>query len=226
MGHVTLYRGDKRRGESPWPEKYRTNGLMTRQMDGGDPAYISKHGLFEAVRSHVMPNLESEKHFLEKSSFLSFSADRRRAEYYAADGDPASLIPSAEYAETRYIFTLTASNAHMTSDGVYSLRYKCDYNLHRPDVQGCIAQVVAFVTSCPSCPPDGTQNHHLVLIDVASYLEKHSTYALCGGALDLARRDSEWLVLPVDYVPEIPGLASRVPLSPIWNAQHYRLASE
>jgi hypothetical protein len=40
---LKLYRADNR-GNITFPEKYLTDGLLTKQKDGGDPFFIEKYG--------------------------------------------------------------------------------------------------------------------------------------------------------------------------------------
>ena len=95
-----LYRGDTG-GLGTFCEIYRTEGLLTKEINGGDPAYVDRNGLLESVRAHVKPANISEQTFKERSKFFSFTSHRDRALFYASQGNPNRLTPSENYLETR-----------------------------------------------------------------------------------------------------------------------------
>lgn len=198
-----LFRGDKK-GNITKPEYHDTAGLLTKQIHNGDSAYISKVGLVDALRVHIAPISISEEDLQSRSHFLSFSANQQRALFFAADKNPDELL-SGEGPNQRYLFNLDMSaRVATTRSGVFSLSYECSLRL------------------CEHCTPT-KQMHRLLLIDVVTFLTTNKTYAKTEDALDNARRDSEWLVLPIDYISKLRGFHARIVPSTIWDVDYYFL---
>lgn len=202
-----LFRGDVK-GNKTQPEQYGIEGLLTKLINNGDPSYISKAGIVEAIRVHVAPTVE-ETILWSKSSFLSFSANRQRALDFAAYNKPENLIPGdrpGDGEKQAYLFTLDISVCVATaSHGIYSLAYDCSLNIR-----------------CKHCTP-AKQKHHLLLIDVVTFLSENHSFAKTEDAIENARRDSEWLLLPIDYIPQLDGFHARIVPSAIWDVEHYIL---
>jgi hypothetical protein len=220
-----LYRGDKR-GNSTLPEKYRTEGLLTKFINGGNSAYIAKVGLAESIRVHVAPTDSVERILQSKSSFLSFSSDRDQALYYASEGNSSNVIQCHDYAEKRYLFTIDTSECIPTDDpGIYSLEYTCNQELIQPNALTPDDLIVAKSVHCEFCK-EGKQTHRLLLLDVVAFLSRHPHSAKSNSAIGNAQRDSEWLILPVDYLPRLYGFSARIPRSSIWHVEHFLLNTE
>ena len=200
-----LFRGDKK-GNGVLSENYLHEGLFTKLINKGDPAYISKVGLLEAIRIHIAPKTVTDEVLWSQSSFSSFSESLERALHFAADGEPNDLILGNEGRgdKQRYLFTLDISARKATSHkGIFSLAYYCD------------------LIRCEYCVPE-KKEHHLLLIDVVTYLSENESFARNQDALKNARRDSEWLLLPIDYIPSLSsGYAARLVPSGIWYGEEY-----
>jgi len=146
-----IYRGDKR-GNSTLPQLYRTEGIHSKLINGGNSAYVSQVGLAQAIKVHVSPSSSVEKILRSKSSFLSFSLDFERAKFYAADQHPRLLNPCDPYKETRYIFSLDTNDFIETRDqGVFSLKYECDYELVRPNALTMPDVILSGYVRCRFC---------------------------------------------------------------------------
>jgi hypothetical protein len=192
-----LYRGD-RKGNSTRPEWYRKEGLFTKLINGGNPAYITEAGLFETIRIHIAPETTQERAIQSTSRFLSFSSSKKKALYFAASGSRDILIPCDEGSATRYLFTLNISSRSTGSDaGVYVLEFQI-----------------------------GRQRHTLLLLNAATFLKTHPAKAKSGNALKNAKRDLEWLVMPIDYIKSLKGFSARIPISSIWTGECFLLESE
>ncbi len=193
----TLYRGD-RRGNITKPEWHRKEGLFTKLINGGNPAYISEAGLFEAIRIHIDPQTPQETAIQSTSSFLSFSSSKKKAQYFAASGHSGNLISCDEDSATRYLFTLNISSLQPGSDsGVFVLEFQT-----------------------------GRSEHKLLLLDAVTFLETHPRTAKSENALKNAQRDLEWLVMPIDYIENLKGFSARIPISSIWTGACFLLESE
>jgi hypothetical protein len=202
---------------------FRTDGITTRQMDGGDPAYVRRAGLLPAILAHIQPRDGGEEAFLRTSSFLSFSASEEVAKKYAVGRSAKRLIPCAVYGEDAVIFRLEASGRReLQEKGLFEIAYDCDYSLSRPNSRGPGEEETARAVSCEYCG-DGRKRHRALLVDVVMFLEDHPGKRTRPDALESAIRDQEWLVYPADYVGRLKGYQSRVPLSKIWKSRSYQL---
>jgi len=230
---VLIYRGDDK-----WEAKeYRTEGIMTRLMQGGNPATVDAVGLWEVARAHVRPENRSEQRFLNTTPFLSFTEDRYRAERYAKRGDVVPLVPYTDaFGEDTIIFELEIEGMRNAGhEGVYVLDYPCNYTRVEPRFPGQDGLDQAAAVSCEYCALDnkhiaevrvdgqGRLLHRLLLVRVAAFLRSNPTRQRYAGALERAKRDREWLVYPVDYIHRLRGFNSRIPPAGIWNAFRYKV---
>jgi hypothetical protein len=197
-----LYRGDKK-GNATMPEKY-NYGLYTKLLQRGDPAYISRKGIYQSVKNHVLPKSEEELQFYLRSHFLSFSESKEIAKWYASDKDIDEDCEAKEYPEKRYIFTFDFSRvqAKQFRKNIYDIPYSC------------------FNSSCEICQ-SRKDSHHLLILDVFSILKENPTYLTNEQALASAKRDKEWLVLPFDYRADLYGCEGTIPCSNIWSVEHF-----
>jgi hypothetical protein len=177
---------------------------MTKLINGGNPAYILQVGIIEAMRVHISPASVSDEILTKRSRFLSFSSDKKRALHFAATGSPELLVPG-EGQDQRYLISLNVSAMEKTeASGLYSLKYDCS------------------LEPCEYC--DITQGRHeLLLIDAVRFLAGNSSSTTSADALDNAKRDKEWLVLPVDYIPRLNDFSARISPSDIWTVEDYHL---
>ena len=221
----TLYRGD-RRGNVTKPELYRTEGLWTKLINGGNPAYITEVGLLEAIRIHISPQTPQERAIQSTSSFLSFSSSRERALFFASDGNSDDLAPCGEYSERRYLFTMDISRGQPTNQaGVYVLSYNCNYDLVQPNTLAIHDITASHFVRCEFCKT-GPQKHHLLVLDVVTFLNAYPHMAKSKNALESAQSDSEWLAMPIDFIDKLRSDSSRIPRSSSWTAEHLLLRSE
>src|SRR5438046_2348284 len=85
---------------------FRTEGIVTKQLMGGDPDYVDRAGVWTAAQAHVAPVCSTEKEFRAKSSFLSFSTSRKVALKYASGSGTKKLQPCLDYQEDAVVFEL------------------------------------------------------------------------------------------------------------------------
>jgi hypothetical protein len=224
-----LFRGDKANNGTS-AEKYRSAGLMTKLLNGGNPAYVQRHGLLNSVRAHVKPSTIDEETFQSKSMFMSFSSNCDVSLFYAADGKPGDLIPSEPFQELRYLFTFLIDKHSLAEceDGIFLLTYAHDIQLE--DGDSPFDRYVmkqrrdSGYARCEIC--EARETHKVFLIDVVTYLDKNPKCAINEQARVNAARDFEWLLMPADYSAELRGTSSRLPRSRIWSAEHFRLKVE
>ena len=197
-----LYRGDKE-GNVTMPEKHE-HGLYTKLLQRGDPAYITRNGIYQSVKNHVSPTSEEELKFYNSSHFLSFSKSDKIAKWYASDKDNDPDCEAKEYPEKRYIFTFDFSRVKIKPfrKNIYNISYSC-YN-----------------GNCDICQ-DRKDSHHLLILDVVSLLKENPTYQTNEQALASAEHDEEWLVLPYDHKPELFGCWAQIPCANFWTVKDF-----
>ena len=223
---IILYRGDKRENGS-LAEMYRSVGIYSKQINGGNPAYVDRHGLMESIRAHVKPLITVEKVFQQKSKFISFTSNYERAKYFASDGKTDLLIPCKEYYERRYIFTLEISPNKLEDfkNGIYRYEYLCNRQLTRSNSIDPFDINVMKMVPCDFCQ-NNKNFHSILLIDVCKYLNQNKDNVKFQNAIKSAERDSEWLVIPTDYSIELRGDRSNIPVADFWRAEHFILKHE
>jgi hypothetical protein len=221
-----LYRGDKLKNGT-FAELYRTEGLLSKEIHGGNPRYVSINGLLTSVRAHIKPANISEQIFHEKSKFISFTSDYKRAIYFASDGKPEKLRSCKEHYEQRYIFTFDISKIISIDqkNGLYKLEFYCNRKLIKPSALNDIAMIFLRDVPCPQCQIN-KEPHCIVLVDVVAFLNNNKQSKARENAIQLAKRDFEWLIMPSDYSAKLRGLSSRIPLADIWSVDHFILEGE
>ena len=208
---MILYRGTKPTAFNGADGLFRTEGMLARVIDGGDPTRVQDIGIAQAVQEHVQG--------VGKSSFLSFTSSHDVAMRYAwnkLSGEPVRIAPNA-YGERAILFVLDGEGAIPEADrSILRLEYPCDYRLARPNSpmegSGSAAKV-----SCRLCGGRANRRPHILqLIDVAAYLRAHPDLVRDSAAIDRAERDMEWLAHSTDFIPDLRGFEYRIPVSRIW----------
>jgi|GEM_PF-1955503 hypothetical protein len=230
MKKPPLYRGDVIEN-STMPQRYRSCGIISKSINGGNPAYINKNGLLESIQAHINPLTESEKTFLSKSVFISFTTEESIAQNYCSYDKSQNkffsddLRKCEEYYETRYIFSLNISDCIPlnATEGIYYLEYNCNPEMRKSDGlnEGIIEfQYASGWGKCEIC--EGGRKHKMYLIDSVKFLESHKEYTSNPCAFINAQKDKEWLVLPSDFYKRLNGYSSSmIPVSKIWSVKHY-----
>ena len=234
MKQKTLYRGD-RISNTTMPQRYRSCGIISKLLNGGNPAYIQRNGLIKSIQAHINPLTKAEKIFLSKSEFISFTENEDVAKKYCSYDEVQNkylydkLIQCEEYFETRYIFSLNISDCVPLDikEGIYLLEYNCSQEKRKSD--GLNESAIEFMVNikwnkCEVC--ERNEKHKMYLIDSLRFLEFHKEFSLNKGAIKNAKKDNEWLVLPRDFYKQLKGYSSMIPVSTIWQAEHYILEGE
>lgn len=234
---MILYRGDGR----PVAKYFRSEGMLSNLANGGNPATVKHAGLWEVSRAHVLPSGPGEAAWKRATPFLSFSEDRDRAESYAIGRRGGTLVPClTDYGEDTLVFELETEGMEQDrQEGVFLLHFPCDYTRVLPIDQEAadLARLgVPQRSECEYCavdnlrPPDariesGRFLHRIQLVHVATFLRNHPNQERYCGARQLAERDREWLVYPMDYVHRLLGFSSRIPPARIWHAFRYTIVA-
>ncbi len=196
-----LFRGDQdsnphfsREVRALWHTGY----LRTNLVDGN---LIWSRPLLEFVRQHVDPGWRT-------THFLSFSEDRTRAEAFARGlgNETKTLVPVPEEESSWHtsVFTLDTSRliaeaTQQVAPGLWSTAFH-----ERPlqHSQHFLPQLAALIAN----QKRGDVPVRVLLVDVVSALSANTSMSHdCTRALSNARRDREWLVLPLDPFPDDPS---------------------
>lgn len=221
-----LYRGDKF-GNVTLPERHCVDGLHSKLIQKGNPAYITKYGIYKAINAHIFPQSKQEISFHNSSHFLSFSESIEKAKYYASDKNPNDLIEVQRYTERRYLFTFNLGRIQIEqiSDYVFKALFRCNRNLIEPLTSNTPELFWLRNEKCKLCEIDGIF-HTLMILNVVSILKKHPGYRANEQALINAERDKEWLVLPYDYDLKLGGFSAKIPPADFWSTKYFRLSKE
>jgi len=234
MNEIMLFRGDTILNQTI-PERYRSCGIVSKLINGGNPAFVQRSGLVKSIQEHINPLTEAERIFLSKSEFISFSEEKIVAKQHCLYDKVQNkylsneLIECEDYYETRYVFSLDISECIPLSpeEGIFLLEYNCNQVSRKSD--GLNENVIEFQVEsgwyqCEVCKRN--EKHKMYIVDCVKFLEYHKEYCLNKGAFLNAKEDKEWLVLPRDYHTDLRGYSSMIPVSDIWKAELYFLKSE
>jgi hypothetical protein len=227
---MKLYRGDKILNESTNPGIYRNNGIRSKAFgSGASPANIELQGLLQSITKHVKPATKEDIVYYDVTDFISFSENQERARYWCSDRGTLILEECQDFLETRYIFTMDISDSELQNhgNGIYSFKYKCNPLLKGSDVGNFINEAViraaAANQECPHCFQRETY-HFLILINSLQYLTSYPDHEKIKGAIEFAKADQEWLLLPCDKL----GMhrTTRIPRADFWSATHFSVIGE
>jgi hypothetical protein len=191
---LSPYRSDRKRVDFIEQFHQTGAGLFTMLANGGNPYLVERIGLHQAIRNHIVPDGK-----LNGTHFLSFSASEERASFYATNRHPttvdvlrADLSDATLWGWTAYVlFRLDVANKSPHENTPGF--YRLDY------ARNCRALLVDAITYLSNSP--ATDAHH-------------------AEALRCARRDAEWLVLPLDAI-EDGTRSALLRKGPELVAQHY-----
>jgi len=223
---MKLFRGDSRSNILTQPELYRFDGLRSKAFGKGDPAYIDKHGLLDSVRKHIKPENSSDQDFYNKTEFISFSTDIERAKFWLSNKGKLTLSKCDEdYEETRYLFVFDIPEDKLTKkeNGIYSFHFMCNPSLKSANTNDPIfnaaKHLIYGTNGCPICNLKD-ELHEIILIDTNEFLESNQEKAI-EGAMEFAKKDKEWLLLPFDVMDKNGFKYARIPRADFWYVQHY-----
>ena len=156
---------------------------------------------------------------------ISFSVSKERAMYWCSDRETLNLTPCEEYYENRYIFILDLCEKDLTDHGfgIYQFRYNCNPALKASNLRSQNPSPLESTLKNQKCPlcANSKLNHIIVLINSYKYLSNNSNHQGFRGAIDYAKADQEWLVLPYDSINNSKYLEARIPRADFWTVEHY-----
>jgi len=227
---MKLYRGDKIFNKKTNPGIYRNNGIRSKAFgSGASPENIELQGMLQSIRRHVKPSAKEDIQYYDVTDFISFSENEERAKYWCSDRDTLILTECRDFNETRYIFAMDIPNSELEGHGkgIYSFRYKCNPVLKGSDVDNPVNEaVIKFAAGNEKCPHCFLPEHYhlLILINSFEYLISYPEHERIKGAIEFAKADEEWLLLPCDKI----GIhrTTRIPRADFWNVKLFTVSGE
>lgn len=223
---LILYRADYK-GNITKPEEFWKSGLLSKQINSGDPKAIAKYGWTQTIKSHIKP-ADKKEHFLyNTTTYLSFTTcDNKVIEYLKGkakrDYQPTNSIIKAN----GYIFKITIDRQDLVemTKGVYLYKFKCNKKKYTFLTQEYDNPELCAVnlTSCPYCSVNQNFQHHILVVDCVKFLSNISqSDSSIKSSLESARNDKEWLIMSIDPF-EDGGTNSIVPTADFWDFKLYR----
>lgn len=226
---MKLYRGDNIYNTTN-PGIYRNNGIRSKAFgSGANPENIELQGLLQSIKKHIKPITEFDIKYYAVSDFISFSKCEVRAKYWCSDRGALVLTECENYSETRYMFVIDIEDNRLENlgGGIYYFKYKCNPLLKGYDENNLIFETMIksaeLNKKCSYC--SGLESfHHLVLIDSYEYLMNYPKHEKIEEAIEFARRDKEYLLLPIDKIGK--HRTTRIPRADFWSAKHFTVTGE
>lgn len=196
---ATLYRGDADPAGVRQLRQWRRGFLLTNLSNGGCGTEILLRGLAETIRHHVAG--------WEKTHFLSFSENLSTAMRFAKGPEEWPLVETMDNKDwDAALMTMTTSclrDLHEVQPGLYECWFQPD-PLSHSGKEDLLPYVIPRCLSLYSSPDHQVQ---VLLVDVVKHLSARVVGGEAGldGVLQNAAHDTEWLILPKDAAPSIPG---------------------
>lgn len=229
MPQITLYRGDygpkddKRRGQT-YIKQAVGSGLIAKFSDGGSSELLGGRDLLGQVLAHVGYDLgEPEQLFSYRSPLLSFS-DSLESALKFMNRDQEVLEKCEDYYEAAYfVWRLNVTLRDEIEPGRYAFKYRAN-PVHCLDIirnrfnqewqKTCAggswrgqAYVLGHLITTAHASLD-KQEHYAEIIDVVKFVAAKEpevtdcSRKLLENTLIRATRDREWLIYPMDPMPE------------------------
>lgn len=212
-----------------------SNGLMAKFADGGSSDLLGGKDLLQLILEHVGYESGSESERLAyRSPLLSFSSSLDCAFTFCERRQEKrdQLVPCLFEDATHFIWELDVDPAECQTVGLYMLEYESD-PINCLSITGrqindgmvsaaesgdCRLLLSALASSIvQTYTLVDTEPHSAALIDVVRYIEyQRSSGGLAGrdqhlltNACQRASRDEEWLLYPMDPMPDGCGFSAR-----------------
>lgn len=219
---MKLFRGVNK-GNKTMPEKYLTDGLLTKQAGSGDdPEPHKKYGPLNTVLHHIQADNDQQKFVYNTTQYLSFSSEKSICLGFLAGEKHLPFAPCSKEEATAYLFTITIDDKDLVKigNGLYRYSYSCNYNRHTVDPS--FYSLSATFCKCNICTQNPGYLHQLLLIDVVTLLAPLKTDYPVHYAN--AFRDKEWLLMPQDPMMDFTGIGyqSNVVIADFWDVEFYK----
>jgi hypothetical protein len=218
---IKLYRADTK-GNNTLPEKYSTDGLLTKQKDGGDPLFLKNYGWLKSIKSHIHKNDLVEKFLYDTTSFLSFTDNLEIAlnKYLPTKEKYGIEKVTSKLEADGFLFTFSFDKQLLKKigDGVFLIDFQCNYEKFKnPN------SLIDTFTKCNICATGVNYQHNLLLINAPIYLDTLvSLKPELKTAFELSSNDNEWLLMPLDPMKDGIGFQSRIPVADFWTVEYYK----
>jgi len=219
---IQLFRAD-RKGNKTLPERFATDGLLSKQLNGGDPFFYKNYGWIKVIKNHIEKTSDKESIFLyETTSFLSFSTNEKLVRDMYLKGKNNKKYTSSSYNDSEaYIFlaSFDFERLQMLSDGIYYYDYRCNYDRFKENIISPLNGSIG----CNICEHNPDYKHRLLIINAITFLSNlvmQSDEFLT--AYENAKRDSEWLLMPLDPMRDGIGYQSRIAVANFWNVEYFK----
>ena len=235
----TLYRGDSvpdpvraqtdavHRGRS-FAEHYYRDGLIAKSADHGLGSDLQQP-LSYLVAAHIGGEAGTREERMSKHSpMLSFSSRLEDALHYRASGQKKEFEPCPIEQATHFIWQLTLPALSSTKlPGVFRLDYKASTRnvdhfreaqvnrVKQGDESSIISALITQLVHTHTAADEST--HTALVIEpqtfLASLTDGAVNKALVTRALQLANKWAEWLIYPMDAMPDGIGYSARFALN-------------
>ena len=219
---IELYRADHK-GNTTKPELFPSNGLLTKQINHGNPLFYKDYGWLRSIKSHINHDTKLKEIIYNSSSYLSFSISKELVLTTYLIGSKKSHVEKTNCFRDadRFIFKIGFiwDELIQVCPGVSIFEYYCDYEKFSSLLSPMIKQSI----SCNICYKIKDYKHKLLVIDAVNYLTDNLN-KLDGidVALKNAQRDEEWLLMPLDNMHDGIGFQSRIPVANFLNVEYYK----
>ena len=223
MDTIKLYRADKR-GNKTLPERFATDGLLTKQIGSGDhPIPHEKYGWLNTIKAHIKYSNKAEKFIYDRTQYLSFTTDLEIANKYLSTHENLMYQSSTKDTAEAYLFSATIKTAQIKQIeiGMYLYEFKCNYDKVKTD-SNFYTPILSDFIKCNICTNIANYHHSLILIDAKTYLSPHKDKFK--EEYESAVCDKEWLILPADRMiePHAIGFQARIPIANFWEVDFYK----
>ena len=219
---LKLYRADKN-GNKTLPEKYYSEGLLSKQLNSGDnPMPHKKYGWLETIKNHIQYSTDQEKFIYNTTQYLSFTTDLNRAFFFLSTKANLRYSAANRKDAEAYIFDVTIDKLALMEigEGLFIYSYKCNYNRTKTDPK--FQSLLSSYIGCNICSTNPDYEHKILLIDAESYLfRQKEVYQI---EYSFASEDKEWLLMPIDPMIGINaiGYQSRIQIADFWTVDFYK----
>jgi hypothetical protein len=210
-------------------EHYITEGLLAKSVDGGRSQHLNR-ALPVLVATHIGYRLADadEKYAAYHSPLISFSKDPTSAWHFLDRTSKKTFIPCAFDDATHFMWRLAGARVQAIGPGHYRLSYRASTRnvdrfrqqlvevVQQGDLRKLNHALVAQIVHGHVQQDQAT--HSADIVDAVPYLGTLDSTAgideeLLKRARTFAARWSEWLVYPMDVIPDLRGYSARFSLS-------------
>ncbi len=219
---MELYRGVNS-GNKTLPERYYSDGLLTKQHNSGDdPEPHKKYGWLATITNHIHFTNPQERFIYDTTQFLSFSSNRDIALSFIGGATNRRFEPAMRSNAEAFLFTANFADGQLekVGKGVYTFSYSCNYGRCTSDA--AFVSPIGGLVRCNICNHLKGYLHKAVLINAEQFLfDLQSDYP---EEYQKALWDKEWLIMPADPMVDLSGkgFQSRLFIADFWSVEFFK----